>query len=359
MPSISDAVMEKLHGYEFDTFLIGASIPQSILDREDELRSRFKIKGHEGIKTQTTKFLSKKINFYLKKRIDYSRPDLTILVSLAEKTFTIIPRALWMSGRYQKFDRGIPQRSVLCNICNGLGCAQCNYEGRSPKSVQGIITAVLVKMFDAESCNFVWLGSEDENSLVEGSGRPFYVEIIKPKKRGMRAIEKSSGFKINKERRAVRLNGIRISKMQLLNTKVTVVPQFEIVASINLLRKPGGATLDEAQVETVESKFSHLWATVRLSRKLRAVRKRIESIKLEVLENGNVIHMNVMCDGGIPLKKLVNGIDNSVEPNLSEALLGYEIDPRRPFDILDVRIKKIQAPASHQLQKEWELSDSA
>ena len=46
-----------------------------------------------------------------------------------------------------------------------------------------MITDFLTKSFNAEGCNFVWLGSEDENSLVSGSGRPFFVEIVTPKKR--------------------------------------------------------------------------------------------------------------------------------------------------------------------------------
>ncbi|MFI5421428.1 MAG: hypothetical protein ACHQ1H_10720, partial [Nitrososphaerales archaeon] len=51
LPLISNKILEETKDYEFDTFLIGASIPQSILDAEDELRSRLKIKGVEGIKS--------------------------------------------------------------------------------------------------------------------------------------------------------------------------------------------------------------------------------------------------------------------------------------------------------------------
>jgi len=341
LSSICEEILEKLADYEFETFLIGASIPQNMLDKEDELRSKLKIKGVEGIKSQITRVLSKKVASTLKKRVDYTRPDITVLVSLRDNIISITPRSLWISANYVKQIRGIPQRSTVCEICSGLGCAQCNYVGKSVNSVQGIITAFLLKVFQAESCNFVWLGSEDENSLVKGSGRPFYSEIVKPKKRKMPAPFLRSKTKAGKNRRTYNLDGVKISGIEILDKKVTNVPQFEIVAEIHLQAKTDAEVLNQEQVRTIESNFSNRWASVRLSRKMRTVQKRLESVKVKTSEDGKSLVLLVKCDGGIPLRKLVNGRDNSVEPNLSAFLSSYEINNADPFDILAVKIKQL------------------
>ena len=337
LPSIAKEILERIKDYEFDTFLIGASIPQSILDAEDELRSRLKIKGVEGIKSQITKVLSRKIASTLGKKIDYSRPDLTILVSPADSTITISPRSVWLRARYQKYQRGIPQRSMTCNVCNGLGCAQCEYSGRSGSSVQGLVSAFLMKSFVAEACNFVWLGSEDENSLVKGSGRPFYIEIVKPKKRKRVSALSIKGRK--KGSKPHKLSGVKLLGVEVLDRRIASVPQFEIAAAVNLVKKPEAPPLEQSRLDALESNAPNQIVTVRLSRKSRTVQKRIESIKTKVSDGGERLQLLIKCDGGIPLRKLVTGRDYGVEPNLSELLSSYEIDPSKPFDILDVKVK--------------------
>ena len=41
--------------YHFDTFLIGAALPAHLLEKEDRIRARLKIRGRENIKSQLTR----------------------------------------------------------------------------------------------------------------------------------------------------------------------------------------------------------------------------------------------------------------------------------------------------------------
>jgi tRNA pseudouridine synthase 10 len=334
---LADEIVTTLAQYEFESFLPGASVPQSILDREDELRSRLKIKGRDSIKSQINKILSKRVKLRTGKIVNYSRPDVTILASMVDRQITINPRSIWLRGNYVKLVRGLPQRSSVCNVCGGLGCAQCDFRGKSFVSVQAKITDYLIKKFSAESCNFVWLGSEDENSLVGGSGRPFFVEVTRPKKR--------SGFddisRVGRRTKSIsfRSKEIQIKNLEVLDRRVTNVPQFGIRARIYLKRKPEGKSMEISQLDTIKERYSSVLASVRLSRKLRTVQREIQEIRGKVLNEGESIELEVRCDGGIPLKKLVLGQDGTVEPNLSEYFGSYEIDREKPFDILEVKIK--------------------
>ena len=95
------------------------------------------------------------------------------------------------------------------------------------------------------------------------------------------------------------------------------------------------------QGHDIERNFSNHVVNVRLSRKFRIVQRLIRSIKFE--SEGNVrAEFLIDCDGGIPIKKLVNGQDSAVEPNLSKFIAPFHLDEEKPFDILEVRLKETQ-----------------
>lgn len=347
---LANQIEQKLKPYQFENFLIGASVPHTILDREDEIRSRFKIKGKDSAKSQITKLLSEKIRLCTGKAVNYSRPDITILASMGESQITVSARSVWLSGRYLKLRRGIAQRSTVCEVCSGLGCAHCNYRGRAQDSVQARITDFLTRTFQAENCNFVWLGSEDENSLVIGTGRPFFVEIVEPKKR--LALSKINSGKTKRSTRGksrvfFRSKDLRVIDLVQLDRRVTEVPQFEISAVVNLrLKKDHIESLTRDLLDSIEKTFAGTMVRVRLSRKFRTVQKEIHSITCKSEDNGNRVQLEIQCDGGVPLKKLVASQDGSVEPNLSQYFSSYEVDSEKPFDILSVRVKEAKAPGN-------------
>ena len=330
-----ELIKRAIKDYDFKTFLVGASLPQSILDNEDEVRSRLKIKGRENVKTQITRILSKRLASATKKKVDYSRPDLTILISLIDDAVTVMPRSIWIYSKYRKLVRGIPQRSSTCKVCNGLGCAECNYTGKKGTSIQFVATSYFNQIFEAEACNFVWLGSEDEMSLVQGSGRPFFVEVVRPKKR---KTPKKGSRNWNLPYKSS--EGIEIPDFEILRSKPANIPQFKITAKIHL-KKTGDSRESAIDAEQIQKNFSETNVNVRLSRKSRTVQRRIHSLNVLVEEGGASATLTIDCDGGIPLKKFVSGQDGTVEPNISSLISSYELDKTAPFDIADVQIKEV------------------
>lgn len=335
LETISEEMIKKLSDYEYDTFLVGATVPQVILDKEDELRSRLKIKGRESIKSQITRILSTSVASSTDRKVDFSRPDVTVVVSIADNNIEVNPRSIWLGAKYRKLSRGIPQRETTCRVCNGLGCTECNYGGKSSRSIQSIVSKYLVGKFQAESCNFVWLGSEDENSLVGGSGRPFYVEVLRPKKRFTSKSRTRFGSML-----AYKSNDIELKDVTRLEKRVTEVPQFDIRCRVNLIRKEGQVEGLELPLKELQEQFTNALVNVRLSRKFRIVQRRVRSISITTEEGLQNLQLLISCEGGIPLKKLVSGQNNDVEPNLSVLASKYEIDSRQPFDILDIKIRK-------------------
>ena len=365
LPSISRAVTKELRGYEFASFLVGTTISQRILDKEDEIRSKFKIKGREGIKAQITKSISNHVSQYTRKKIDYNRPELTLLVTLPDGSVSLNPRSIWLFLKYLKTKRGLAQRSTLCSVCNGVGCANCNYKGIANSSIQNQVTVFLCKKFKAENCNFIWIGSEDENSLVSGNGRPFYVEILRPK---LRKVSR------NFFRKMTNLDGVGIIPQAFIATKPRTSTQFMMKCLVYLMQKPeeGQEANFHLSKEDIESKFRERSVQVKLSRKFRIVTRIVHSVEVKKVDDHHPYVLDIDCDGGIPIRKLVSGQDQIVSPNLSSFIHGLEVDPEMPFDILDISFSTAEtlAPNPHkadankkprnwQQQKELSLTESS
>ncbi len=378
-------VAEKLSAYEFANFLVGTTVPQSLLDREDEIRSALRIRGREGLKTQITRTIGKKVSQITGKKVEYARPDLTVLVPLGNEPITITPRSIWISARYIKRERGISQKSKTCNICSGLGCASCDFRGVSTSSIQSIATEFFSRVFKAEGCNFIWIGGEDENHLVLGEGRHFFVEVVKPKKRSYTTIPSTNSKRMNKPRKRHLLLGreirasanastgspssveiessqgdtsnsnVEFKSIEILPSKPTRIPMFKMDCEVHLVRQAKeeeGIVAEHSLIDAsaIEKEFSGTKVSVQVSRKFKRVPKFIESTKV-TQAGGDKLTLRIKCDGGIPIKKLVSSNDDSVTPNISTFLKGYVIDQTMPFDILGVTLIQEERPVQSVLKR--------
>lgn len=145
--------------------------------------------------------LRKKFRECTKKQIDFLYPDIVINLQFEKETtldINIKMRPIIILGRYVKKNRGIPQRKGG----DYIGCDDINVQNEtSPSinvtplpastalavrsqevtSIQSILSREILKITKGERLKFSWIGSEDEESLVSGSGRPFFLQVLNPK----------------------------------------------------------------------------------------------------------------------------------------------------------------------------------
>ena len=328
MPSIEEfaqKVLEAIKSYEFETFLVGASVPSSIVEREDQLRSNFKLKGGESIKGDITRTIGTLISDRTGKRVSYRKPDLTILVKPAEGSLRISTKPVYLFGRYVKKRRGIPQKKRICKLCGGLGYKECEGTGLSPTlSVEKLLADKLMASFKARDVRFTWIGGEDTNSLVLGKGRPFFAELVDP------MIRSLSDFKPLYRSEA----GVRLKELRVVN-KPTERPEFTVTV---LARVRFSKKVDEQVLKSLEEEFTDKTVTSFSSRKRRLVEKKVHRLSVKRVR-GRAVELEVVCDGGLSIRKLILG---EVSPSLAD-VLGFPImlDEKRPFDVLDIDIHNI------------------
>ena len=180
-------MLDTSSNYFFTSFSVGAMIKPSIIDRDDYIRSQYKLKGVDSIKTDITKELSKSFSRKTKKFTDHLDPEITFTLNLKDESCQLRSKSVTFSGRYVKTLRGLPQKQKSCDNCFGKGCRTCNLHGISEfESVEGVISKFFFKKIGGTTAKFTWIGGEDKSSLVLGTGRPFFVKIQNPNKRNLK-----------------------------------------------------------------------------------------------------------------------------------------------------------------------------
>jgi tRNA pseudouridine synthase 10 len=338
--SIIQRIRETLNDdYQFDTFLIGATLPANLFEKEDQIRARFKIRGRENIKSQLIRNLRKKFSEVTKKRIDILHPDLTINLQFQKNTSLEINtkmRPLIMLGRYIKKNRGIPQRSGGEHNSGNEVCIQSkpyHIVSQTPRqasvirtledaSIQSIISKEILRITKGEALKFSWIGSEDENSLVLGSGRPFFVQIRNPKT-----------IHLNQKTLRFQEYGLFVNIEEFFERLPEQPVQFIaktriVIQASRQIGKEGGLK--------IKSLANSIVVFQNQKNKSRSSAKRIYSIDI-VKINNKIFELDVIADGGLAIKQFVEGREY-ISPNIS-AVANLQCKCLL-FDILDIRIKE-------------------
>ena len=287
--------------YEFSTFLIGAILQPSILDRDDIVRSKFKLRGISGIKSDITREMGKQFGKKTRTKVDYQNPDIVFTIDFKKDLCEIKPKALVLQGRYTKEIRGFPQKQQSCKRCDGKGCFVCDFHGISEfNSVEGKIAQFFYEKFGAQQAKITWIGGEDESSLVLGNGRPFFVKLINPHKRKIALPKK------------ITLDGVSIFHLR----PVSKIPTDQIKFRTDVLLEI--ATEKDLTPEALNVLEGLKDMVISISENTSSKnQKRIYDVKIKKIDNRSFIIL-VELDGGIPLKRFVTG--NNVEPNISMLL---------------------------------------
>jgi tRNA pseudouridine synthase 10 len=297
-------IFEKSCNLDFKTFNLGLILKHSFLERDDHIKSKFKIKGIENIKFGLSTEMAKKISRRTKSKRIMNDPDLFVQANFKDESCTIRTKPIFVYGRYNKKIRKLPQKQMLCQSCNGIGCHNCNFKGlENIESIESKISNLLIKKFDGNQVKINWIGGEDQSSLVLGNGRPFFAKILNPKKRN-RILRKSSN-----------LEGISLSELK----KILIQPK----GSIPFKSKVSIIVDTEKPISLIQLKKLTLLENTKIhdpSKDKKTAHKQIYRIRYKKLGKTS-FHLDLFADGGISIKSFIQNSD--VTPNISKLLENY------------------------------------
>lgn len=299
--SYVEKLLEKTSELQFSSFQVGAILKPSIVDRDDIIRSKFKLRGIDSIKTDITKEISKKFARKTRASIEHLSPDLTITINFKDDSFEFHSKPAFIFGRYLKTQRGITQKQKPCEECNGSGCRTCQFHGLSGyDSVEGKISQFLYEKFQAKQVKIAWIGGEDKSSLVMGNGRPFFAKIINPSKRKIRFPKK------------IELNPVILQELKIVNQMPKEPIKFKSIIELSV----------EAENEISTTKLKLLKnlkkSPIIVYEKFdKRNEKKVYSLKYKKTSPQS-FSINLTVDGGLPIKKFVDG--DNISPTLTDLL---------------------------------------
>ena len=310
-------MLDSSSNYTFKTYGVGLLIKPSIVDRDDFIRSKYKLKGIDSIKTDIAKELIKLFTKKTQKIMDPFDPEITFTINLKDESCQLRSKSIVISGRYVKSKRGYTQKQKSCDNCSGKGCRICNFHGISEfESVEGVISKLIFKKFGGTTTKFTWIGGEDKSSLVLGNGRPFFVKIKNPSKRKPKLSDKEFNFVSLFN---LKLIGESPKKPLNFNSKIKIKISTSLPINSKNLKKLKDLTTTPIVIYENSGK---------------RYEKKIFGLKY-TKNSDNVFTMTVIAEGGFPVKRFVVG--NDVLPNISSLFDNPCVS--QEFDFLDIMIK--------------------
>jgi tRNA pseudouridine synthase 10 len=339
-----EKALSTLEGIEFNNFLVGSKPDSHIVNREDDLKSQFKLLEAESFKSHFNREVGKFLSIKLNKPPEFNTPDISIVYSFDyESSFIDLNiKSLFIHGRYNKFIRGIPQTHWLCQNCMGKGCTICNFSGKQYLiSVEELISPEFVIKSKATDSKFHGAGREDIDVRMLGEGRPFILELRNPQIRALDLINLEK--KVNHDsKKKIKIRDLRFSnKKEVIYLKNEASNTKKVYKALIETDNKISKKIFEEKVKEIKKIFENnkinQRTPVRVShRRADKIRKKIIYKVRGKLVNSKLFEFVIETQGGTYIKELIHGDSGRTSPSFSDV---FEVPlVCRELDVLEIII---------------------
>ena len=291
---------------EFFTYQVGTRVPPLVEENEALLREEagLPVDAGETLGSEVNREVGRRIGAETGAEVDFGRPDVQLLVDLDADEIGAQRNSVAVFGRYRKLERGIPQ----------------THWEKYGTSVEELVAPTLVSAHRGTEGVFHGAGREDVDALMLGTGRPFVLEIKRPRRRDLDLGELEAEINELREGR-VEVEGLRYATHEMVERvkeldasktyrmDVTLDEPVSEAALADALGGLDGATIRQRTPDRVAHRRADL------------VRERtVHSATGELVEPDRA-ELEVHGEGGLYVKELVSGDGGRTEPSLS-GLLG-------------------------------------
>ncbi len=307
--------------YEYESFVVGIHVPPEVEEREDELRSRYELKWGESIRNEFSREIGKRLQASTEKNVDLQHPQLLITLDPFSEELCVEVSSIYISGRYRKLTRVLPQSRWICGHCQGRGCDLCNGTGRLyQESVEEFIGNPSMTAAEGVGFHLHAAGREDIDVRTLGTGRPFVLEVVQPKKRNLDLQELTK-----------RINILASDKVEITSLEPSSREEVRRLKSEGQKEKTYRAIvefdgeIDNSQLEKLKEAFvghplNQLTPTrVMHRRALRTRKKYIYELETRKLRP-NSAEFLIRCQGGLYVKEFISGDGGRTKPSVAEIL---------------------------------------
>ncbi|MCD6370177.1 MAG: tRNA pseudouridine(54/55) synthase Pus10 [Thermoplasmata archaeon] len=304
---------EKVKEYEFSTFLIGSKFSDDILKREKELQEKYGGEG-ESIGREFNREVGKRFMKLTGKEADLKSPDIAIIIDTRYDSVELEIKPLLIYGRYRKLVRGIPQTKWP--------------SGKYKESVEEIIAKPVMELSKGEEHLLHGMGREDIDARMLGNGRPFILEIRRPRKRNV---------ELKEIQRRVNSSG----KVEIFDLRFASRDEIAKIKNANVRKRYRVGIETNATEEEIKNALKEIIGKIKQRTPLRVKHRRADKIRIrEIFEarlvekRGEEYVIEILAESGAYIKELMHGDEGRTMPNLAEKL-GKEVKVKW-LDVIEI-----------------------
>jgi len=321
----AERAVDALDDVEFGTYQVGTRPPPLVEENERLLCETAGVDEDlgESFKSECNREVGKRVGRLTGATVDFGRPDVLFVLEIDEGAVDAQVNPAFVYGRYRKLSREIPQTEWPCRECGGSGtraggpCVHCGGTGYLyEQSVEQLVSPPIREAMGGEDSTFHGAGREDIDARMLGTGRPFVVEVKRPRRRfpDVEALEVAvnehaeglaevEGLGLATHEMVERVKELDASKTYRARVQFDApVTEDDFAAAVDAL---DGATIEQRTPDRV----SHRRAAKTRVREAYAVSGELADETHAVVE----IH----GEGGLYIKELVSGDGGRTEPSLS------------------------------------------
>jgi tRNA pseudouridine synthase 10 len=313
-------VQHALEDYEWDSFLVGTRAPKRVTQLEADLYRTFPSVWVESFKTEVNREVGRRVEEATDGTVDFDNPDVTLLVDPEFNSVEVQVRSVFAYGRYRKLVRGIPQTRWPCRKCKGRGCEACDGTGQQYEtSVEQLVAGPFMEALQGEEHAFHGAGREDIDARMLGEGRPFVLEVRRPRRRHWDPVEMER-----------RVNEVAAGQVEVADLRDS--DKSEVVSLKDATWEKTYLVTFNVEGEAIEEELreaaGRLSGTVVKQRTpLRVAHRRADKERprtvhrLELVEvAGSTAQVEVRGESGIYVKELIHGDRGRTQPSMAELL---------------------------------------
>lgn len=328
-------IARSLAEYEYTTFLIGSRIDEELSQKEQQIAEVMKTDYAEPLKMEINRETGKLLEASLNKEVDFTSPDIVAMIDTRFDTVSLQIKSLYIYGRYQKLQRGIPQTRWPCRFCRGRGCRACQYTGKLYEtSVEELLSQPLLQQTQGTEEAFHGCGREDIDALMLGSGRPFVLEIKNPKNRSINLSSFTQTIN-TKNKEKIQVHNLRFSSKEEI-TRLKHANFRKVYHALLEAEKPFHKEKLKEVAQILPGTTIRQFTPTRVAhRRANMVRERkIYNCELELIED-TIARLKIETDSGTYIKELVSGDNGRTQPNISEMIhIPCKV---RELDVMEVK----------------------
>jgi tRNA pseudouridine synthase 10 len=319
--ALTQKAIKTAEGYEYSTFLVGIELPTSIEENEDEFKASFNVGYGESIRHEFGRLFGKAIAIKTVKEANYLKPEIVFVINPFLDYVRLEINPLFVTGRYRKLARDISQSTWFCSNCQGRGCNQCGGTGKNySESVEEFASRPLLEATGGLASFFHASGREDVDARMLGLGRPFVVEVSKPKKRFFDLMQIEVAVN-DRAAGKVDVAGLQFASKDVvrkLKKGENAKKEYALLAEFE-------RELSDADLRLMEEKFSEV--TIKQQTPQRVMHRRADLVRERYIYKVKVKKVSlkralleIKCQGGLYVKELVSGDEGRTNPNVSDLL---------------------------------------